>query len=325
MTVESESDAPRRLCAEVSIAAGDDPIGSATPYDIYLAIEIPSPWKGDIARSVHYPPGLWEALVRAFEAGAVTRSTGIMPDPDYSVEGHTRVLMLRRPGQPFSRFDKSEYLLPNDELVGFVESLTAGESGHFDAHLQPTSEVRDVLVCTHGIHDACCGKFGYPVYERLRDIAGDGRELRVWRTSHIGGHRFAATLMDLPEGRCWGHLDAESAERVLRRDTPASELASKYRGWAGLNSQLEQVVERAILSRECWEWAGYPKSSRLLDAGEEERSEVRIEYYGPDGSVLGAYEASVEPAGSVMTLLKSGTEPLQEATQYRVVRLDKTS
>jgi hypothetical protein len=62
-----------------------------------------------------------------------------------------------------------------------------------------------------------------------------------------------------------------------------------------------------------------------LDAGEDERSEVRIEYYGSDGSVLGAYEASVEAAGSVMTLLKSGTEPLQEATQYRVVRLEKIS
>lgn len=325
MTVESESDAPRRLCAEVSIAAGDDPIGSATPYDIYLAIEIPPPWKGDIARSVHYPSGLWEALVRAFEAGAVTRSTGIMPDSDYSVEGYTRILMLRRPEEPFSRFGKSEYLLPNDELVGFVEALTPGESGRFDAYLRPTSDVRDVLVCTHGANDACCGKFGYPVYERLRGVAGDGRDLRVWRTSHIGGHRFAATLMDLPEGRCWGHLDADSAERVLRRDAPPSDMSSKYRGWAGLGSQLEQVVERAILSREGWCWTGYLKRSRLLNFVEDEQTEVRIEYYGPDGVALGAYDASVETAGSVMTLLKSGTEPLQEATQYRVVRLEKTS
>jgi hypothetical protein len=317
--------AERRLCAEVSIAAGDDPVGSATPYDNYLAIEIPPPWKGDIGDSLHYPPGLWEALLGAFEAGAIDRSTGIMPDPAYSADGHTRVLMLRRPERPFARFDRSEYLLPDEELVAFVEALAAGESERFEAYLQPPEHVRDVLVCTHGVHDACCGKFGYPVYDRLRSIAGDTEGLRVWRSSHLGGHRFAATLMDLPEGRCWGHLDAESAERVLRRDAPASDLASKYRGWAGLGSQLEQVVERAILSREGWEWAGYPKSSRLLDAGEDERSEVRIEYYGSDGSVLGAYEASVEAAGSVMTLLKSGTEPLQEATQYRVVRLEKIS
>jgi hypothetical protein len=320
MTVEGLQ---RRLCSVVSRENGDDPIGSATSYDTYLAIEIPPPWKGDIAQSVYYPSGLWDALVRAFEAGAIDRTTGIMPDPDYSVEGHTRVLMLRRPEGPFSRFYKSEYLLPNDDLVGFVQALTAGESERFEAYLQPTRDVRDVLVCTHGANDACCGKFGYPVYERLRGIAGDSRDLRVWRTSHIGGHRFAATLMDLPEGRCWGHLDAESAERVLRRDVPAVELASKYRGWAGLGSQLEQVAERAILSSEGWGWTGYPKSSRLLDAGESERSELRIEYYGPDGSVLGAYEATVGAAGSVMTLLKSGAEPLQEATQYRVARLEK--
>lgn len=325
MTAESELLAPRRLCAEVSIAAADDPIGSATPYDTYLAIEIPAPWKSDVARSVNYPPRLWDALAWAWETGAVTRSTGIMPDPDYSIGGHTRVLMLRRPGEPFARFEKSEYLLPNDELVGFVESLAGGESGLFDAYLRPTENVRDVLVCTHGSNDACCGKFGYPVYERLRRIAGDSEDLRVWRTSHIGGHRFAATLMDLPEGRSWGHLDAESAERVLRRDVPAADLASKYRGWAGLGSHPEQVAERAILSREGWGWTGYLKSSSLISSDENGGAEIRIEYAGPDGAALGAYEATVETAGSVMTLMKSGSEPLQEATQYRVARLEKAN
>lgn len=323
MTLDShpESLASRRLCSEVSRRNGDDPIGTATPYDTYLGIEIPPPWKEDIARSVNYPPGLWDALVRAWNSGAVTRNTGILPDPDYSVEGHTRVLMLRRPNGPFSRFDQSEYLLPHEELVGFVEALAAGEGERFDAYLQPTGDVRDILVCTHGSNDACCGKFGYPVYDRLRRISAVSEDLRVWRTSHIGGHRFAATLMDLPEGRCWGHLDPDTAERALYRDVPAADLAAKYRGWAGLQTDLEQVAERAILVREGWDWTGYLKSSRLLNANGSDRAEVRIEYAAPDGVASGAYEATVEPAGSVMTLPRSGPGPLQEVEKYRIARI----
>lgn len=325
MTAEPRTESggvPRRLCSVVSRQNGDDPIGTATPYDTYLAIEIPPPWKEDIAASVNYPPGLWDALVRAFEAGAITRTTGVLPDPDYSVESHTRVLALRRPEEPFARFEKVEYLLPGGDLVGFVEALAAGEGERFDSFLRPAESIRDLLVCTHGANDACCGKFGYPVYDRLRWLARDSENLRVWRTSHIGGHRFAATLMDLPDGRCWGHLDAETAERVLYRDVPAADLAERYRGWAGLRTDLEQVAERAVLAREGWDWSGYLKSSRLTSR-EAGGAEVRLDYSSPDGAISGAYEATVEPAPSVMTLPKSGPGPLQEVVKYRVARLER--
>lgn len=313
-----------RLCSVVSRRNGDDPAGTATPFDSYLIVEVPGPWSEDIARSPNYPPGLWDALSRAWSSGAVTRSTGILPDPEYSVEGRTRVLMLRRPWEPFARFHRSEYLLPDGKLAGFVEALADAEEDRFESYLRPATSIRDVLVCTHGAMDACCGKFGYPVYERLRDIAENSDELRVWRTSHIGGHRFAATILDLPEGRGWGHLDAETAERALRRDVPAADLAEKYRGWASLRTDLEQVAERAILAREGWEWTGYLKSSSVSRAGDNGGGEVRIEYSSPDGAVSGVYEATVEPAESVMTLPKTGAGPLEEVQKYRVARLHRT-
>jgi hypothetical protein len=235
--------------------------------------------------------------------------------------------MLRRPERPFARFDRSDYLLPDEELVAFVESLATGERESFDTYLQPTGHLRDLLVCTHGVHDACCGKFGYPVYDRLRSVAADMEGLRVWRSSHLGGHRFAATLVDLPESRSWGNLDPEVAERVARRDGPVADLAPYYRGWAGLQTAPEQVAERAMLAREGWGWTGYEKyvaGTQLIgEPGEESR--VRIGYESPDGAVSGAYEADIEPAPGVMTLAKTGSEPLQEAPQYRVARLDKLS
>lgn len=320
-----ETTAPRRLCSVVSRENGDDPAGTATPYDVYLIVEVPPPWNEDIAASVNYPAGLWDALLRAYDAGAVTRSTGILPDPEHSREGHTRVLLQTRPEEPFSLFDKTEYLLPDEELVGFVHALADGGEAveRYAARRQHTRDVRDILVCTHGANDACCGRFGYPVYNRLRWLARGSGELRVWRTSHIGGHRFAATLMDLPEGRCWGHLDVETAERVLYRDTDPAGLVAKYRGWAGLRTSFEQIAERDILSREGWKWTEYAKSAEVVKESEES-ARVRIGYASPDGNVSGVYEAEVKAAGSVMTLPKSGSEPLKEVPQYRVARLDLT-
>src|SRR5215218_3519444 len=149
------------------------------------------------------------------------------------------------------------------------------------------------------------------------------KQLRVWRTSHIGGHRFAPTLIDFPEGRYWGHLEPDALEKVVLRKGPVSELGRFYRGWAGLSGKFEQIAEREIFVREGWEWTRYLKSGRTLEADQnEDRAEVRIEYATQDGNA-GAYEATVETSGTIMTLFDSGPRPLQEVKQYRVSRLER--
>jgi len=316
-----------RLCSLVSRAAGDDPAGSATPFHAYLGVEVRPPWRNDVAESPRFPGGLWDAVQKAWSAGAISRFTGLMPEPHHSREGHTRVLLMRRlaPG-PFALYDRTEYLLPDAELVPLVEALARPEDlARFESYREPGTGVRDFLVCTHGSRDACCGKFGYPVYEALLTHAASDPGLRVWRTSHMGGHRFAPTLIEFPEGRYWGHLEPEAAGALARRDVPFSDLRAHYRGWAGLESKFEQIAEREILTREGWGWTVYPKEGRILSVSEDEdRAEVRIDYERPDGSA-GAYEALVVASGTVMTLASSGTDPLQQVRQYRVARLEKIS
>lgn len=315
----------RRLCSAVSKKAGDDPAGSGGSFDGYLGIEVPTPWKSQVTESMHLSKELREALERASDAGAFDKFTALMPDPEYSREGHARVLYLRRPHDgPFAAYEKEEYLVPDDELVPLVEALPEDLS-RFAGYREDTSAgVRDVLVCTHGSRDTCCGKFGHPIYNILRFKHAVPGSLRVWRTSHVGGHRFAPTLLELPEGRYWGHLEIGATEDLVERTDPFSRLARFYRGWAGFGSRFEQIAEREILNREGWKWAGYLKEGRVLDVAEDEsRAEVRIEYADPDGGPSGLYEALVEADGSVMTLDNSGTDPLEEAVQYRVTRLEK--
>jgi hypothetical protein len=81
-----------------------------------------------------------------------------------------------------------------------------------------------------------------------------------------------------------------------------------------------------MLAREGWRWTGYEKRVTSVKATgtSGESILVRIEYVSPDGDVSGTYEAEVEPAPSVMTLTKTGSEPLKEVPQYRVTRLTES-
>ena len=68
------------------------------------------------------------------------------------------------------------------------------------------------LVCTNGRRDRCCTEAGRPVAAAL---AGSWPEA-TWETTHLGGHRFAATLLALPSGVALGRLDAGSAVGACR-------------------------------------------------------------------------------------------------------------
>jgi hypothetical protein len=99
-----------------------------------------------------------------------------------------------------------------------------------------------MLVCTNGKRDRCCAKWGQPVYDALR-----GRpDVRIWQTTHIGGHRFAPTVLWLPDGLCFGRVPLAAAARFVD-GLLARELVdlSWYRGRTAL-SGAAQAVEHAV-------------------------------------------------------------------------------
>ena len=65
-------------------------------------------------------------------------------------------------------------------------------------------------VCTHGRHDACCAERGRPVAAAL--TASHPSE--TWEISHMGGDRFAANMVVLPEGLYYGRMDPGTASQV---------------------------------------------------------------------------------------------------------------
>jgi hypothetical protein len=74
------------------------------------------------------------------------------------------------------------------------------------------SEDPIVAVCAHGKHDQCCAVRGRVAAAAIAESYPD----IVWECSHLGGDRFAATMLILPEGLCYGRADSTDAAEFVR-------------------------------------------------------------------------------------------------------------
>jgi len=323
-----------RFCSTVSKANGHDPIGSAWPYDQWLVIETPQPWESLWVEHPVLHPIYGQLIQPLWDQGVQVNSLAIAPDRDYSTPGHTRILHYRRPAGLFAQLQKQEFLVPADKIYPLAAALLQqpDQLPQFEPCRQPTDQVRDLMVCTHGNVDVACARFGSPIYEQLRKnyAASSNGRLRVWRCSHFGGHVFAPTLVDLPTGHYWGHLEPKMLDLLVHHKGLVADLRLFYRGWCGLKP-FEQMAEREIWLQAGWQWLTYLKRGETIatarTANEEDEAdwaEVRIEYTSPDGSVNGAYTAKIETCGTVLTQWRSGhDQPVVETKQYRVSQILK--
>lgn len=325
-----------RFCSTVSKANGHDPIGSAWHYDRWLIIEMPQPWERSPWQDHPILHPIYRDLIKPLhdEHGLWVRPLLIAPDREYAIPGQTRILYYHRPAGLFAQFEKQEFIIPTEQILPLATALLQqpDQLPKFAAYQQQTEQIREVLVCIHGNVDVACARFGFPIYEQLRNdyAAISGGKLRVWRCSHFGGHVFAPTLVDLPTGQYWGHLEPEILDQLVYRNGSVSNLRSFYRGWCGLK-QFEQMAEREIWMQRGWQWLQYLKRGETIATApthhedeDPDWAEVQIEYTSPDGTDSGIYEARVEICGTVMTQWQSGTDqPSEEAKQYRVNLLVK--
>jgi hypothetical protein len=255
-------------CAALARAEGYLPAGSAASAAAFLLIELPLPWPSEITEH----PALQE--VAPIAASHRARVQGLVPDPAVAavVPGRTRVVLYRRPPDPFLRFHRQERVVPTEELAPEVEQLlvAAMEDGPEDGPV-------DVLVCTHGSRDVCCGGDGLRTHRGLTALALPG--VRVWRTSHTGGHRFAPTAVTFPDGRAWARVDAETLAALVTRSLDPGTAARHDRGCAGFSDPFVQAADSAALAAEGWRWLDLPRVAESV-VGDESRRTVTLTAVG---------------------------------------------
>ncbi|MES9521495.1 sucrase ferredoxin [Streptomyces capoamus] len=201
-------------CATVSRSLDEPVSGTAATATTWLLLEQPGPWGDKALTSSHLDP----ALGRALEAAA--EGTGV------------RVALIRRPGRhadpgtPAIRRVYAAHTVPGnvwlhsattrdpERLLDLdLAGLGAGDHRSFGAVLggQPHRGDPLALVCTNGKRDRCCALLGRPLATEL--VASGVRG--VWEVTHLGGHRFAPTVLVLPYGYAYGRAEAHTVKEAL--------------------------------------------------------------------------------------------------------------
>jgi hypothetical protein len=327
----TSNDTPGKLyCNVLAQEKGLDAAGYAGVFDTAFVLELPLPWPYDLLSAPDKLPAELVQIVQKIlamppEDRPRVRPLFIAPDEHYSQPGYRRFIYYSRPAGAFARYDRVEYLVPDEKVGQIIQAFheAPDDVTEFEVYRVDTDNVRDIMVCTHGTVDVACAKFGYPLYKHLRDEFADD-PVRVWRVNHFGGHVFAPTLMDMPKGDYWGFVDEADAPLIVNREGDIQSLRTKYRGWSGMPYAFAQVMERDILMREGWTWQHYLKQGEILDTDKQknpEWAEIRITYQSKDGTVSGIYEGRVSVDNHVQTIGSTGAEDEFSYPQYAVTNL----
>ncbi|MFJ4601206.1 sucrase ferredoxin [Streptomyces griseoluteus] len=233
-------------CATVSRNLDEPVSGTAATATTWLLLEQPGPWGAKALTASHLDP----ALGRALEAAA--QDTGV------------RVALIRRPGRhadpgtpPVRQVYVAHTVPGNVWLYGTTTSdpsrllgldfaaLGAGDPRSFASVLGGRAQTGDplALVCTNGKRDRCCALLGRPLAAELTasDVPG------VWEVTHLGGHRFAPTVLVLPYGYAYARAEAHTVKEALHRAQDGQVLLEDCRGrsaW-GRPGQAAELAVRA--------------------------------------------------------------------------------
>ena len=293
-------------CAETSRERDETLVATASRVERWLLVEHTGAWGPESVPSGRMPLDAARALARtAAAAGA-------------------RLLLLRRPaGVPC---EPGRWVFAVDSRPG----REAVRARHVDddadlEHLAPpydgaaegwtTVDEPLLLVCTHGRHDRCCALRGRPVAAALA-----GRHPRTtWECSHVGGDRFAANLLVLPDGLYFGRVEADEVLALADALADGELAVDRLRGRSSLSlpAQAAQHFARARLGR--------PRRDDLAVGGQQGAGpdQWRVHLAGSDGrppvDVVVRYDRAGDGGPHVLTC---GAGEAKAAPVFRLVSLD---
>lgn len=251
------------FCADNSREIQEDIIGTATNYQTYILVECPTPWVYEAFNSKWVPDNLRILVEEVQKAKLPVRFLLIANNESHKVEETTLLIYQQQQGLS-QGYRKQEFKLPNiEQVAGTVSKWLAGMSVD---HEIESSITRDILVCTHGSHDQCCARYGNPFYFYSQNTIAELElnHIRIWKSSHFGGHRFAPTAIDFPQGRYYGLLDQDTFKSILTHTGDIQCLNKIYRGWGILPTSL-QILEKELMLRLGWDWFNYHVTGKILE------------------------------------------------------------
>ena len=198
----------------------------------WLLVEIDGPWGPHAFLDSILDRELGRAIaVRAERAGlrpVAIRRFGLRADERRERTTMRWAIAESRPGREEIRWGTVE------DPAQLLELPLDGSAGE-------PSDRPAFLVCTHARHDQCCAVRGRPVAAALAEAFQE----ETWECSHLGGDRFAATMILLPHGLYYGRVPAESAPEIAAAYRRGLLVPEHFRGRSALSLAAQAAEDHA--------------------------------------------------------------------------------
>ncbi|HEX5730870.1 sucrase ferredoxin [Microbacterium sp.] len=213
-------------CSDRSLERGDPLAGTGGYGARWLLVEIDGAWGTHAFFQSRLNPSIGRALVRRAEGSGIRpvaiRRFGLRADERRGQKRWRWALADARPGLESIKWGGVH---DPAELLDVPLDGSAGEESDRPA----------LLVCTHARHDQCCAVRGRPVAQTL--AAAFPHE--TWESSHLGGDRFAATMIILPHGLYYGRVPTADAHATVDRYLDGQIVERYYRGRSSLSNAAQ--------------------------------------------------------------------------------------
>lgn len=186
--------APLR-CSALAEDLGEPMIGTVEQRIRWLLVEDRSAWGQDAAVDV-----LGAALVAALKSQRMRALLVRRRETDPAADAIRRLILVDTAAREMSMRTISSVAQLDPSWLASVPVADFGE---------PLSEPI-LLVCSNGKRDACCAMRGRALIGALSANHAE----RTWECTHLGGHRFAANLVCLPDGIVYGRVTATDGPRL---------------------------------------------------------------------------------------------------------------
>ncbi len=208
------------FCSELSQKDNESMIGTASTVDVWFLLEYTGPWLAKATDNNNLPPIIKSWLKEQLALVDKSRVQFIKQDWPKKESAFTFYLAVTLEEKPrLYQFVFNDF---TDLMQLDIPALLSGASV-FDEFM---SDYPLYLVCTNGKRDRCCARVGVTLYQALADRVGDA----VWQCTHLGGHRFAPTLVTLPDGTFYGRLAPADVNSFVRSQELGEFYLSHLRG-----------------------------------------------------------------------------------------------
>jgi hypothetical protein len=209
MSNQDQTQDTKKFCSDISLQAGEPLFGTATQTNVFLLLEHNHVFGAKAIEASSLSQEVKDRL-NSFSAGdKTTKAMLIRRWSAIPEQGIRFFIALVRERDPLLY----EFILKDYEEFLSLDITSILESDPQYIRSRRTQPL--ILVCTNGRRDACCARKGLPVLDALHNATHDDDQSRVWQSSHMGGHRYAANVIFLPNGLLYGRVEPDSVPTIL--------------------------------------------------------------------------------------------------------------